>query len=91
MHPHADVDPVEERPRDPPEIASTGLRWTGADAVRRAVLTARAGVRGEDQLEGGRERRAAVRTMHGDHAGFEWLTQRVEDVGAELRRFGKES
>ena len=89
-HVQPDVDPVEERAAEPPEVSPSRRRHAGAVGVPRSVVAARARVRGEHQLETRGEARRSVGPRDRDDAGLERLPQGIERGRAELRRLVEE-
>src|SRR6185437_552990 len=86
-----DVDPVEQRPGDPGEIAAAGGRGAGAAAYAlSAALRARARVSREYEREPGGEDGLGAGPGDDHLARLKRLTQRVEDVAVEFRGFVKE-
>jgi hypothetical protein len=77
------IDPVEQRARQPPEVAAPLAGRALAALRRQAPAAARIGRR--DELELGRKADGARRPAEGDGRVFERLPQGLQDVLGELR------
>ena len=88
LHGDAEVEAVEERPREPADVAHPG--HVVALARSRCAAAARAWVGGGDEEEAGRHDGMAAGPGHTDDAFLQWFTQRVEHRGRELAELVEE-
>ena len=77
-HLDAEIDAVDERPRDAAAIAGDSVRRAMAAAARMAEPAAGAGIHRGDELELGGKRALPRRARDVDHAGLERLAQHFE-------------
>ena len=85
-----DVDAIQERPRQPGEVAPAPQGCAGALQPAPAALAAGTGVGRQNELEGGGEGRPPADPIDGDRTGLQGLAQAVQDAAGELRRLVEE-
>jgi hypothetical protein len=85
-----EVHAVQQRTGETSKIATARGRRTDAVQPTAARHAARARVRGEDELEPCREARCSTGSLDDELAVLQWLTQRLQHAGLELRRLVEE-
>src|SRR5712691_1051361 len=85
-HLDLDIDPIQQRSREPAAVARDLVGRAAAPAAKMARYPARTGIHCADQLEARRIFGLAGGPRDGNAAGFERLAQRFEHSAIELRQ-----
>lgn len=89
-HFHLDIDAVQQRAGDAVLVTQADVCRAAAGHALVAVVAARAGIHGGDQLEVGGEVGMPCRARDGDVAGFHRLAQHVQHAAVELGQLVEE-